>query len=151
MRTQLMFRGCSYSLIGVHVHSMGVQGVFNTHSLVFMCTHKCSGVVQYSLKGIHVHSQVFRVCSVLTQMRSFSWSHNGELRSIVTQWHSCTLNGCSHSLNGVLAHQWVFRGCSHSLIGVHMHSQVFRRCSIRVQPVNVPEGPMNMFSHLQST
>ena len=48
--------GCSgavqYSLIGIHVHWMTVQGVFNTHSLAFTCTHKCSGGVQYSLTGI---------------------------------------------------------------------------------------------------
>jgi hypothetical protein len=55
---------CSHSLIGSHAHSMGVQGVFNTHSLAVMhiqwvfrscshslidvmCTHKCSGSVQH--------------------------------------------------------------------------------------------------------
>jgi hypothetical protein len=36
-----------------------------------------------------------------------------------------------------------------SLIGVHAHSQVFRKCSTHVQPVQVTEGPMNMFSNLQ--
>jgi len=140
MCTQWVFRAGSHSLIGVHGHSLGVQGVFNTHSLAFTCTHKHSGSVQYSLTGIQTHSQVFRACSVLTQMRSFSWSHHGESCSIMTQWWSCPLIGCSHSLNGVHVHsmgvqgvfnthslafmctQWVFRGCSHSLIGVHEHS-----------------------------
>jgi len=53
-----------YSLIGIYVHSMGVQRLFaltqwhsytlnrcsvaiTTHSLAFMCTYKCSGGVQY--------------------------------------------------------------------------------------------------------
>jgi hypothetical protein len=56
--------GVQYSLIGIHVHSMGVQGMFplthwhscklngcsgavHTHSLAFTRTHKCSGSVQY--------------------------------------------------------------------------------------------------------
>jgi hypothetical protein len=177
--------GCSHSLIGIHAHSQAfrvcsvltqrcshaltsVQGVFNTDSKGFMRTHKCSGHVQYWLKGIHVHSQAFRECSVLTQMRTFSWSHHRESCSIMTQWHSCKLNGCSHSLIGVHVHpmgvqgvinthslafirtQWVFRGCSHSLIGMHANLEVFRKCSARVQPVHLPEGPMNMFSNLQS-
>ena len=59
----------SHSLSGIHAHSIGVQGLFPlthwhscarngcsgavlTHSLAFMCTHKCSGGVQYSLKGV---------------------------------------------------------------------------------------------------
>jgi hypothetical protein len=202
MCTRWVFRGCSHSLIGIRVHSeasracsvltqwcscalTSIQGMFNTDSKAFMHTHKHSGHVQYWLKGVHAHSQVFRECSVLTQMRSFSWSHHGESRSIITQWHSCALNWCSHSLNcihanskvfrgcSILTHwcsctlngcsgavpthslgfmrtQWVFRGCSHSLIGIHLHSQVFRKCSIHVQPVHVPDGPMNMFSNLQT-
>ena len=47
---------------------------------------------------------MFRGHSDLTQMRSFSWSHHGESHSIITQWHSCTLNGCSCSLNCIHAH-----------------------------------------------
>ena len=122
-------------------------------------------------------------------MRTFSWSHHGESRSITTQWHSCalhggsgavythsmafmhiqwgfrgcsilthwrscTLNGCSgavstHSL-AFMHTQWVFSSCSHSLNGAHVHSQVFRKCSIHVQPVHVPESPMNMFSNLRT-
>ena len=159
--------------------------MFNTHSLAFTHTHKCSGSVQYSLTGIHIHSQAFRECSVLTQMRTFSWSHHVELHTIMTQRWSCALNGCSHSLNDIHVHtlgvqgvfnthslafmhtkwvfrgcsahslafmctQWVFRGCSPSLIGGHLHSQLFRKCSICIQLVHVPEGPMNMFSNLQS-
>ena len=143
MCTQWVFRGCSHSLIGIHVHSMGVQGYshsligihpqsmgvqgeFSTHSLAFTCTQwvfrECSRGVQYSLKGIHMHSQAVRVCLILTQMRSFSLSHHGELHSIMTQWHSCALNGCSHSLSGIHLHSMVFRGCFHSLIGIHAHS-----------------------------
>jgi hypothetical protein len=101
---------------------MGVQRVFTTHSKAFMCTHKHSGGVQYLLTGIQAHSQAFRACLVLTQMRSFSWSHHSKSRSIMTQWQSCALIGCSHSPNGSQHTQWVFRGCSHSLIGVHAHS-----------------------------
>jgi len=86
-----------------------IKEVFNTDSKVFMCTHKHSGGVQCWLKGIHVHSQAFRECSVLTQTRSFSWSHHGELHSIMTQWRSCALNWCSG-------------GVQYSLIGVHAHS-----------------------------
>jgi hypothetical protein len=140
------------------------QGMFNTHSKVFTCTHKHSGGLQYSLKGFHVHSQLFRGRSVLTQMRSFSWSHHGELHSIMTQWCSCTLNGCSHSLNCIHGHSmgvkglfplthwcsWALNGCSGA---VPTHSLAFMRThsSIHVQPANVLEGPMHMFSNLQST
>ena len=137
MCTQWVFRGCSIQ--------------FNTHSLAFTHTHKCSGGVQYSLTGIHAHSQAFRVCSVPTQMRSFSWSHHGESHSIMTQWQSCALIRCSHSLNVSHAHSMDVQGlfplthchsctlnvCSgavqYSLIGVHVHSKVFRGCSILTQ------------------
>ena len=141
---------------------MGVQGLFplaHWHSCALI---GCSWGVQYSLNGVQAH------CQILKQMRSFAWSHLGELHSIMTQWRSCTLNGCSHTLNCVHAHsmgvqglfpltKWLsctLNGCSgavqYSRIGIHVHSQVFRRCSIRVQPVHVPEGPMNMFSNLRS-
>jgi hypothetical protein len=120
----------------IHWHSLAltsVQGMFSTHSKMFKCTHKCSGGVQNSLKGIHTHSQTFMVCSVLTQMRSFSWSHHGESRSIMTQWHSCTLNGCSYSLNGIHAHSMGVQGlflltheCSCALTSVQ---EVFNMCS----------------------
>ena len=130
MLTQCVFRGCSHSLFGIHAHSMGVQRLFNT-------THWHSRVLT-SVQG----------CSVLTQMRSFSWSHQGESHSIMTQWWSCALIRCSHSLNGGHVHSmnvqglfplthWsscALNGCSRSvqcsLTGVHAHSQVFRSCSI---------------------
>ena len=103
-------------------------------------------------------------------MRSFSWSHHGESRSIKTQWRSCALNGCSHSLNGVHAHSMVFRGCSYSLIGIYVHSMgvqgLFtitqrRPCALSsvhsvqyslkgIQPVQILEGPMNTFSNIWS-
>ena len=133
MHTQWVFRGCSHSLIGVHAHSMGVQGVFNTHSKAFTCTHKHSGGVQYSLTGFQVHSQAFRACSVLTHMRTFSWSHHGESHSIMTQRRSCTLNGCSRSLNGIHAHSMGVQGLFPL---THWHSraltsiqEVFNTCS----------------------
>jgi hypothetical protein len=173
-----------YPLKGVHVHSQAfrwcsiltqwhsctltsIQGVFNTDSKVFMCTHKHSGSVQFWhkwdlshghtmvscvqswLNGIHAHSMGVHTHS-MAFMRT-QWVFRGS--SILTHWRSCALNGCSgavptHSL--VFRHiQLVFRGCSHSLISVHAHSQVFRNCSICVQPVYVPEGLMNMFSNLQ--
>jgi hypothetical protein len=84
-------------------------------------------------------------------MRSFSWSHHGESLSIMTQWRSCSLIGCSHSLNDGHAHSmgvqgpfplthWcscALNGCSgavpYSLIGIHTHSQAFRGCSILTQ------------------
>ena len=101
----------------IHAHSMGVQGVFNTHSLAFTCTQKHSGGVQYSLTGVHAHSQVFRACSVLTQIRTFSWPDHSESHSTMTQRRSCTRIGCSGAVQ-------------YSLIGVHAHSQVFMGCSI---------------------
>jgi hypothetical protein len=128
MRIQWVFRGCSHSLIGIHVHSQAFRG--------------CSIITQ----GIHMHSQVFRMCSVLTQMQSFSWAHHSEMHSIMTHLHSCAFNGCSILTNWHLCTlNWCSGGVKYSLIDVHVHSQVFRRCSIRVQPVHVPEGPMNMF------
>ena len=157
-----------YLLKGVHVHSQAFRGCSILTQRHSCALNRCSGAVQYWLKGVHAHSQAFRECSVLTQIRTFSWSHHVESCSIMTQWYSCALNGCSHSLNGIHAHsmgvqgvfntdslafmctQWVFRGCSRSLNGVHTHSQVFRKCSKRVQPVHVNEGPMNMFSNLQT-
>ena len=165
-----VFRGCSILTQRCSCTLTSIQGVFNTVSKAFMHTHKHSVVVQYWLKGVHAHSQAFRGCSVLTQMRSFSWSHHGELHSIMTQWHPCAPNGCLHSLNGIHVYsmfvQGVFNtdkrhscalyGCSgaapiHSLfVGIHAHSQVFRGCSIHVEPVCVPEGQMNVFPHLQS-
>jgi hypothetical protein len=112
--------GVQYSLIGIHV-----------------CTHKHSGGVQYSLTGIQVHSQAFRACSVLTQMRSL-WSHHGESRSIMTQWRSCTLIGCSHLLSGSHVHSMGVQGLfplthwrSHALTSIqevfNTHSNVFSR------------------------
>jgi hypothetical protein len=165
------FRPFKYLLKVIHAHSMGVQGVFNTHSLAFMPTHKHSGNVQYSLKGIQGHSQVFRGHSLLTQMRSFSCSYHGESHSIMTQWWSCVLIGCSHLLNGGHASMGVqglfplthwcsctLNGCSetvqYSLIGIHMHSQAFRGHSILtqgIQLVQTLEVPIDMFSNMQST
>ena len=94
---------------------------------------------------------MFRECSVLIQMGTISWSHHGELRSIMTQWHSCVLKGCSHSLYGIHAHSMGVQGLfllthwhSHALTSVQ---EVFNIC---VQPNHVPEGPMNMFWNLQT-
>jgi len=65
--------GVQYSLIGIHVHSMGVQGLFPlTHCcLVFIRTQCVYWGCSHSLKGIHGHSLAFRVCSILTQ-KAFS-------------------------------------------------------------------------------
>jgi hypothetical protein len=129
---------------------MGVHRLFpltHWHS----CTlNGCSGSVQYSLTGIQARSQALRLCSVLTQMRTFSWSHHGESCSIMTQWRSCALIGHSHSLNGSHAYSmgvqglflltwWscTLNGCSgavqYSLIEIHVNSQAFRGCSILTQ------------------
>jgi hypothetical protein len=131
--------------------SRDLQGLFDTHSMAFTWTHKCSESVSSLLKDILVHSQVFRTCSVLTQIRTFSWSHYGELHSIMTQRWSCALNGCSHSLKSGHVHTVGVQGYSHSLIGIHKHSMsvqgvfnthslsfmstqwVFRECSRCVQ------------------
>ena len=134
-----------------HLHALtSIQSAFSTHSLVFLCTHKHPGGVQYSLKGIQEHSQAFRACSVLTQMRSFSWSHHAESHSIMTQWCLCTLIGCSHSLIGIHAHSmavqrlfplthwcsFTLSRCSgavptHSLAFTHTHKlqEMFNMCS----------------------
>jgi hypothetical protein len=94
---------------------------------------------------------VFRACSVLTHMRSFSWSYHCELHSIMTQ------SICVHTHWMAVMHtQWVFRGCSHSLIGIHVHSM---GCSAQLEMLSAfwwhviltrAEGPMNMFSNLRS-
>ena len=69
------------------------------------------------------------LCSVLTQMRSFSWSHHCESHSIATRWCSCALNGCSeavptHSLASMRTHL-VFRGVfnTHSLVFTCTHKR----------------------------
>jgi len=72
MRTQWVFTQLRSPAL------ISIQGVFNTHSMAFTCTQQHSGGIQYSLNGIHVHSITFRGCSILSQMRSFSWSHHGE-------------------------------------------------------------------------
>ena len=74
---------------------------------------------------------------------------------ILTQICLCALNGCSgavptHSLAFTCTHK-CSRDVQYSLIDVHLHSRVFKKCSIHVWHVHVPEGPMNMFSNLQST
>jgi hypothetical protein len=105
-----------------HWHSCtltSIQGVFNPYSKVFMCTHTCSGGVQCSLKGNHKHSQVFRGHSVLTHMIFFLWSHHDESHSIMTQWCSCALNRCSHSLNCIHAHSMGVQGL---FLLTHWHS-----------------------------
>ena len=61
MHTQWVFRGCSHSLIDIHAHSMGVQGVFNTHSKVFTCTHKHSG-------GVLDTNEIFLIRGALVKM-----------------------------------------------------------------------------------
>ena len=101
MCTQWVFRGCSHSLIDIHMHSQAFRACSVLAQRFLKHTYKHSGGVQYSLKGTHMHSQAFRASPVLTQMRSFSWSHYSELCSIMTQWHSCVLSRCSHSLNGI--------------------------------------------------
>jgi len=152
MHTQWVFRGCSHSLIGVNAHYK-CSVMLSTHSKVFTCNHKCSEGVQYWLKGNHTYLIVFRACSILTQKHScaitstqrvyssdtnesFAWSHHGELRSLMTRWHSCTLNGYSNSLIAFMCTQWVFplthlHSCAlnefsgavqYSTIGVHTHS-----------------------------
>jgi hypothetical protein len=127
MCTQWVFRGYSHSLIGIHEHSVGVQGVFNTHSLAFTCTHKPSEHVQYWLKGAHVYSRAIMGYSILTKRHScaltsvqgvFSSDIN-EIFLMVTPWWvtfnndtrcSCTLNGWSNSLKGVHAHSMGVQG-----------------------------------------
>ena len=67
MRTQSHSGGVQYSLKDIDGHSIAFRG----------CSH--------SLKGVHMHAIAFRGCSILTQRHSFSWSHHGESRSIITQ------------------------------------------------------------------
>jgi hypothetical protein len=91
--------------------------------------------------------------------------------SILTHRRSCALDGCSGAVPThllALMSQWVFRGCSilthrrscalngySGAVPTHLLAFMrtwwaFRKCSTWVQPVNVPEGPMSMFSNLQS-
>jgi hypothetical protein len=172
MRTQWVFRGCSI-LTQSHSRALSsIQGVFNTHSKTFTCTQQHSGGIQYSLTGIHVHPIAFRGCSIPTQMRSFSWSHHGESPSIMTQWQSCALIGCSHSLIGIHAHSlgvqglfslthWrscTFNGCSGAVLTHSMAFTSTHKCSggvqyslKGVQPVHILKGPIDMFSNMRST
>ena len=53
MRSQWLFK---LTHNGIPERSMGVQGVFNTHSLAFMCTQWVFRGCSQSLIGIHVHS-----------------------------------------------------------------------------------------------
>jgi hypothetical protein len=126
MRTQWVFRRCSHSLIAVfmctqwvfrgcsiltHWHSRAltsVQGVFNTDSKVFKCTHKHSGRVQFwhEWELCHGHTMVSRVQQWLKGGHVHSMGVQGVL--LLTHWHSCALNGCSG-------------GVQYSLIGVHVH------------------------------
>ena len=108
MYTQWMFRGCSHSLIGVHVHSMVVQGVFNTHSLAFMCTHKCSGGVQYvfslvvCLKAQWICFQICKACK-----RPYKLALNFCLNAISLALPSKkTWRHTSWLIGGLGVHQW---------------------------------------------
>jgi hypothetical protein len=151
---------------------MGVQGcsiLTHWHSRTL---NSIRADVQYSLTGIQAHSQAFGVCSVLTQLRSFSWSHHRKLHSIMAQWQLCALIGCSNSLNGGQVHSmgvqghsilthWhscACSGCSgavqYSLIGSHSHSQAIScvQYSLKgIQLVQALEGSIDMFSNMQST
>ena len=101
-----------FSLIGIHAHTMGVQGLFpltHWHSCVL---NGCSGGVQYSLIGVHVHSQAFRGCSIITQLYSHALTSvqgmfssdtneiNDSMTIMPTQWVFTLTQWCSHSLNG---------------------------------------------------
>jgi hypothetical protein len=109
MRTQWVFRGCSHSLISVHVHSLGVQGVFNTYSFAFTRTHKLSW-------GYSILTQ--RRSHALTSVQGVFSSGTNEIFLMVTPWWTAFNNDSI-----VFMHtQWVFRDCSHSLNGVHAHS-----------------------------
>jgi hypothetical protein len=125
MCTQWVFRGCSHSLIGIHVHSQ----VFKGCSLL---THWCSCALT-SVQGVFSSDtgEIFLMVAAMV-------SHVQQWVFTLTYYHSCTLNGCSGDVQ-------------YSLIGVHSHSQEFWRCPICVQPGHVPECPMNTFSNLQST
>jgi len=63
--------GCSLSLNGICVHSMGVHELFPLNHWHSCALNGCSGA--QSLEGIQVHSQAFRGCSMLTQ-RCFACS-----------------------------------------------------------------------------
>jgi hypothetical protein len=146
------FRPSKYLLKGIHVHSMGVQGLSiflkgaHAYSIAFrgcsILTKRCSGTLN-RVQGMFTLRwrcsctlNRIRSCSILTQMHFLLWSHHSESHSIMTQWCPCALNGCSHSLNGIHVHSMVFRGYSHSLIGIHAHSMgiqglltITQRCS----------------------
>ena len=118
--TEWVFRGCSHSLKGVHVYLIAFRGsamltqrhlhTLNSIQGVFTLTQRC-------LCTLNPIQGLFN-----SQRHSFSCSHHCESCSILTRWHLCALNGCSHLLNGIHVHSMVFRGCSHSLIGIHVHS-----------------------------
>jgi len=118
------FRPSKYVLKAIHMHSWvfrgfslltqrhagaldSIQGVFNTNSNALNSIQKVFNRIQGLFNS---HTKVF-----------FLMDHC-ELHSIITQWHSHTLNGCSCSLTGVHVHSMVFRDCSHSLIDIHAHS-----------------------------
>jgi hypothetical protein len=100
---QWVFRGCSRSLKGIHTHSMTFRGCL-------ILTQRCSHTVNcaYGLFNSHTNAFFF--------MATPRWVTLND-----SQWHPRTLNGCSHSLNGIHAPSMVFRGCSHSLIGIRAY------------------------------
>jgi hypothetical protein len=114
----------------------GCSGDVPTHSLVFMCTHKHSGHVQYSFKGVHGQSQALRACSILTQR---THKHSGGVQYWLKDVHphSQALRDCSiltqmrpflWSHHGNLhstmtqSRSCALNGRSHSLNGVHAYS-----------------------------
>ena len=71
------FGGSKWKLMSLHMYAdtwpmspMGVQGLFNTHSLAFTYTHKHSGGVQYSLTGIQPVQTIEGPIDMFSNMRS---------------------------------------------------------------------------------
>jgi hypothetical protein len=134
-----MFRYCSCSLNGVHMHSItfrgyslpsqrhscarnSVQGMFNTLSKAFTCTQLRSDAVQFPYKAF----------SILVTPWWVGFS-NSSMTFICTQWvftltlwHSCTLNGLQRLFTLTYWHSCILNGCSGAF---HNHSDIGQESS----------------------
>ena len=111
--------GCSHSLNGIHVHSMGAlthwhscalnrcSGAVPTHSLVFTCTHKHSGGVQYMFSlFMYLKAQwiCFQMCearkgpinllSISIECYFFGFAKQEDMMSHLNTWLAGSLGVC---------------------------------------------------------
>ena len=133
MCTKWVFRGCSQSLKGFHVHSIAFRG----YSILIQ---RCSCALNCIKVLFNSYTNVFFLMVtpwwVAFNNNSMAFTHTQWVITL-TQWHSCALNGCSRAVPtrslAFMCTQWVFRSYSQSLKGIYGHSLVFRGCWIPAQ------------------